>query len=206
MDFSQSRYSSYVSTVLFTKKGQGVTVTGHHHNLIFWGMGRSAVVFKIKGEDRVIKIFYPPFEKIALEEQRNYEKVKGNHFYPNIYESGANYLVMDFIDGKTFFQCLAEGIPLKKNYVEQVDNALQAARRSGLNPSDIHLHNLIVTKEEHVRIIDIARFSQKKQCSQWDDLKSSYERHYHRFYFPKKVPKWIMNAIAKLYRLLKSAK
>ncbi|WP_227994855.1 protein kinase family protein [Oceanobacillus sp. CFH 90083] len=175
----------------------------HHCHLKLYGMGRSAAVFQIKNENKVIKIFYPSFEKIAIEEKQNYEKLNGNPYYPTIYESGANYLVMDFIEGKTFFECLAEGIPLKSHYIEQVDNGLQYAKEAGLNPSDIHLHNLILTKEGDVRIIDVARFSQEKKCTQWDDLKCGYTKYYQRAYFPKKIPRWIMYTVSKLYRLYK---
>lgn len=197
----ESKYQHYVASIKWVHKRKTVTVIDHHPNLEFIGKGRSAVVFKIKKEARVIKVFYPPYEKTALQEKRNYEKVNGSLYYPTIYEGGPNYLVMDLIAGKTFFQCLSEGIPIKTAYVKQVEVALQEARNNGLNPSDIHLHNLLVTSEGQVRIIDIARFSQTKQCQQWHDLKKGYKRHYHRFYFPKKVPKWLMNGVACFYRI-----
>ncbi|MFS0752107.1 protein kinase family protein [Oceanobacillus sp. 1P07AA] len=196
-----SRYNFYVSSVSFLNKNNHVKVLKHHPDLQVYGMGRSAVVFKVIGEHRVIKIFYPPFEETAIQEKNNYEKLKGSNYYPTIYESGPNYLVMDLIEGKTFFECLAEGILLKSDYVHQVDNGLQYARDVGLNPSDIHLHNLIVTKEGSIKIIDVARFSQEKQCTQWQDLKNGYEKYYHRTYFPTKIPKWIMNSVSKIYRL-----
>ncbi|GAF11430.1 serine/threonine protein kinases [Bacillus sp. JCM 19045] len=201
-----SSYLFYVSSIKWVKKRQGVSIVDHHPDLTFLGMGRSAVVFKLKHEPRVIKVFYPPFEQTAVQEKQNYDKVQGIRFYPKIYESGPNYLVMDFIAGKTFFQCLAEGIPLKDSYVKQVDTALVEARNKGLNPSDIHLHNLLVMSDDQVRIIDIARFSQTKRCQQWHDLKKGYQMHYHRFYFPKKVPKWLMNGVAWFYQRLKTEK
>ncbi|BAC13241.1 protein kinase family protein [Oceanobacillus iheyensis] len=197
-----SRYNFYVSTVSFINKNRQVKVLQHHPDLQIYGTGRSAVVFKVNGEHKVIKIFYPPFEETAIQEKNNYEKLEGSNYYPTIYESGPNYLVMDLIEGKTFFECLAEGILLESDYVHQVEEGLQYAREVGLNPSDIHLHNLIVTKEGSIKIIDVARFSQEKQCTQWQDLKNGYEKYYHRTYFPTKIPKWIMNSVSKLYRLL----
>ncbi|WP_142420063.1 protein kinase family protein [Shouchella clausii] len=148
-------------------------------------------------------MFYPPFEHLAMEEARNYEKVAGISFFPRLYEAGEGYLVMDFISGKTFFDCLAEGVAITKDHVAQVDKALELARRAGLNPSDIHLHNLLLTETGAVRLIDIARFSQKKQCTQWQDLKRGYERHYGQRYFPKRVPKWLMRIVAYFYQLRK---
>lgn len=200
---NQSRYNDLASTVLFAKRNGRIKVLRHHDDLKLHGTGRSAAVFKIKNENRVIKIFYPTFEKTAIQEKQNYESLNGNPYYPTVYEAGTNYLVMDFIEGKTFFECLAEGIPLKPHYIEHVDNGLEFAKAAGLNPSDIHLHNLILTKEDEVRIIDVARFSQKKMCTQWEDLKSGYIRYYQHPFFPKKIPKWAMYAVSKLYRLYK---
>ncbi|MFD1415132.1 protein kinase family protein [Oceanobacillus jeddahense] len=197
----QSRYAHYVSTVLFQKRNRRMKVLNHHRDLELYGMGRSAAVFKLKNENRVIKIFYSPFEETAKEEKQNYEKLNGNDYYPVIYEAGKNYLVMDFIEGKTFFECLAEGIPLEPYYMEEVDRGLQYAEKAGLNPSDIHLHNLILTKKGNVHIIDVARFSQEKKCTQWNDLKWAYTRYYQHAYFPKKIPRWVMYTVSKLYRL-----
>ena len=196
----QSMYNHYVTTVLFTKKHRRIKILGHHSDLELYGAGRSAAVFRIKNEHKVIKIFYPSFEKTAVEEKLNYEKLHGSPYYPTIYEAGSNYLVMDFIEGKTFFECLAEGIPLTSQHIKDVDNGLNAAREAGLNPSDIHLHNLILTKEGAVRLIDTARFSQEKKCTQWEDLKWAYARYYQRTNFPKKIPRWVMYAVSKLYR------
>ncbi|MFD1067156.1 protein kinase family protein [Oceanobacillus locisalsi] len=200
---THSIYAYYVSTVLFADNTKRVHVLQHHSDLLLYGMGRSAAVFKMKYENRVIKIFYPQYNQITEEEKQNYEKLNGSTYYPAIYEAGINYLVMDFMEGKTFFECLAEGIPLKPYHIKHVDNGLQYARSVGLNPSDIHLHNLILTNNDNVRIIDVARFSQEKACTQWDDLKRAYRQYYQRPFFPKKVPKWVMHTITKLYRLYK---
>ncbi len=106
-----------------------------------------------------------------------------------------------------FFQCLAEGIPLKDSYVKQVDTALVEARNKGLNPSDIHLHNLLVMSDDQVRIIDIARFSQTKRCQQWHDLKKRLSNALSPVLFSeKKVPKWLMNGVAWFYQRLKTEK
>ncbi|GIN12081.1 serine/threonine protein kinase [Shouchella clausii] len=196
-------YRDELAHIVFVRKGRNIALKNTPANWELIGKGRSAYVFKIIGEQRAIKVFYPPFEHLAMEEARNYEKVAGISFFPRLYEAGEGYLVMDFISGKTFFDCLAEGVAITKDHVAQVDKALELARRAGLNPSDIHLHNLLLTETGTVRLIDIARFSQKKQCTQWQDLKRGYERHYGQRYFPKRVPKWLMMIVAYFYQLRK---
>ncbi|BBP91193.1 hypothetical protein BsIDN1_48110 [Bacillus safensis] len=83
--------------------------------------------------------------------------------------------------------------------IEQVDDALEEAREKGLNPSDIHLRNLILTKEGRIRVIDVARFTQTKACHQWDDLKTAYA-YYQKPFFPKKAPRLWLEVIAYLYK------
>ncbi|MDI5789968.1 hypothetical protein PO124_21010 [Bacillus licheniformis] len=46
----------------------------------------------------------------------------------------------------------------------EVDRALNDARRKGLNPSDIHLRNLILTPSGTIKVIDVARFCRRKNA------------------------------------------
>ena len=39
------------------------------------------------------------------------------------------------------------------------------ARQRGLNPSDIHLRNIFLTDRGEIKVIDVARFGQKKSVS-----------------------------------------
>ncbi len=96
-------YHSYAKTVVFQEDKSTYHVKAHHPDLTICGVGRSATAFKLKGEPLVLKVFYPPYENIAEQEQHNYRKVKDSSYYPTLYESGSNYLVIDHIDGHTFF-------------------------------------------------------------------------------------------------------
>ena len=81
-----------------------------HEDLEFIGAGRSAFVFKIKATEKVIKVFFPPFTAVAKEEARIYRKLQGIDYFPSLYEAGENYLVIDYLSGNTFFDCLSKGI------------------------------------------------------------------------------------------------
>lgn len=151
------------------------------------GKGRSAYVFLYKkdGKKMALKVFFPSYQHIARKEAAIYEKLSGSSYYPEIYESGDQYILMEYIKGYTFYECLTKGIPIKKQMIEQVDDALEEAREKGLNPSDIHLRNLILTKEGRIRVIDVARFTQTKACHQWDDLKAAYAYYQKPFSLKK---------------------
>ncbi len=164
------------------------------------GVGRSAAVFKIKDENKVMKVFFPGHEKTAKEEAEIYQLLAGSEFYPAVYDSGAHYLVIDYVEGKTFFQCLSEGIRIEKKHIDEVDEALGVARNRGLKPSDVHLRNIILKPDGHIMMIDLARFRQDKAYDrQWDDLKKVW-KYYHKSYFPKRLPAIVLNGAAFLYK------
>ena len=194
------RYGDLANSVVYMMKGTRVVLAEKDDRLRLIGEGRSAFAFRISGTDLVLKVFFPPFERIAAEEAEIYKELKGNPFFPALHDSGSNYLVIDYVQGTTLFNCLVKGIPIASRHIKEVDDALQLAREKGLNPSDIHLRNIIVTPKGDVRLIDVARFRQTKKCSQWDDLKIAFYKFYKHKRFPKKVPVYAMNLVAFFYK------
>lgn len=194
-----NHYEQYAG-VTFEQHGQDTRVTAYHPDLELHGIGRSAAVFRIKARRLVIKVFFPGYTHIAGEEAVIYRKLEGLSQFPSLYEAGPNYIVIDYIEGKTLFECLIEGIWIDPAYIKQVDEALVAARRLGLTPSDVHLRNLILTPEGRIYLIDLARFRQGQQIDhQWEDLKRMYRLYRLRF-MPKRYPERLLNGVAYLYR------
>lgn len=194
-----NHYEQYAG-VTFEQHGQDTRVTAYHPDLELHGIGRSAAVFRIKATRLVIKVFFPGYTHIAGEEAVIYRKLEGLSQFPSLYEAGPNYIVIDYIEGKTLFECLIEGIWIDPAYIKQVDEALVAARRLGLTPSDVHLRNLILTPEGRIYLIDLARFRQGQQVDhQWEDLKRMYRLYRLRF-MPKRYPERLLNGVAYLYR------
>lgn len=177
-----------------------ISILDKDSTLEFVGAGRSAVVFKIASTNKALKVFFPNCKDIAKEEAEIYGILKGNPYYPTLYEAGDNFLLIDYIEGYTLFECLTQGIKLSESTIEETDHALSLARQAGLNPSDIHLRNIILTPKGKVMLIDVARFRQVKDCPQWTDLKKVYFTCYSKTYFPKKIPVHMLNTIAYLYK------
>ncbi|QDP41217.1 protein kinase family protein [Radiobacillus deserti] len=193
-------YQQLAKRVQLTLEKNEVSVISHDPRLTHIGSGRSAAVFRVNHLPVALKVFHPDFSHLASEEAEIYQDLKGIDYFPSLYDAGDSYIVMDFIDGKTLFQCLAAGIPIPIEVIQHVDTAIELARERGLNPSDIHLRNILLTAEQNVKIIDVVRFKQQKACTQWDDLKSAYFHFYSKPYFPKKMSDKNLNRIAKLYK------
>jgi predicted Ser/Thr protein kinase len=196
-------YAQLANEVMLSKKKGIIVVEKKPQILTKIGEGNSACVFRIGHGKKAIKIFLPMFKKIAATEAYIYRRLGQSSYYPNLYDYGENYLVIDYIEGKTLYQCLLEGHYIERHVILKVDKALSYARERGLNPSDIHLRNIILTPDQTVKLIDVARFLQTTRCRQWDDLKFAYETFYTRRFFPKKWPRQLLESIALTYRLFK---
>lgn len=170
------------------------------HQLKVVGKGRSAFVFKIESEDKVIKVFFPEFIHLAVQEAEIYRRLGNSPYFPTIFETGQNFIVMEYIEGYTFYDCLTKGIAITNEMIQKVDDALDHARSKGLNPSDIHLRNLILTVSGDVKVIDVVRFTQRKKCYQWDDLKEAHNRFYKNGLAKRKIPKYIIELVALFYK------
>ncbi|KPB04998.1 serine/threonine protein kinase [Bacillus sp. CHD6a] len=194
-------YQQLAESVVFKRTHKNVIVDSYDiQKLTIAGSGRSAYVFKLKNTSKVLKVFYPPFEHLAKREAQIYDKLKGIPYFPVMHDSGRNYIVIDYIEGSTLFECLVMGKHIEENVLEEVDHAILLAKNRGLNPSDIHLHNILITTDGKVKLIDVVRFEQDKHCTQWDDLKRGYHKFYKKRMFPKKLPSKLLLMIAYFYK------
>ncbi|MFZ3590059.1 protein kinase family protein [Bacillus sp. DJP31] len=193
-------YAELAASVIISQKGNDTVLLHQDSSLSLVGTGRSAFVFRIQSTNYALKVFFPSFKHIALEEAEIYRGLKGISYFPELYGVGENFIVIDFIQGDTLFECLRKGIRVSKHHIEEIDLALQLARERGFNPSDIHLRNLLVTTQNEIMIIDVARFRQTKNCQQWSDIKTVYHKFYLSPFFPKKIPSFILNKMASLYK------
>ncbi|MCM3637497.1 protein kinase family protein [Sporosarcina luteola] len=164
------------------------------------GTGRSAFVFRIKSTMKAMKVYFPAFSHIAKEEAEIYGQLQDIVYYPSVYASGTNFIVIDYIEGDTLFDCLVQGTVVKSTHIVEIDRALSLATARGLNPSDIHLRNIFITTEDKIKIIDVARFRQKKNCRQWGNLKRAYRQVYCKRLFPKRIPAALLSAVAWIYK------
>ncbi|MFX3673388.1 MAG: protein kinase family protein [Paenisporosarcina sp.] len=193
-------YSELAKTVIISSKKN--RLLHYDDSLTLVGTGRSAFVFRIKSSSKVIKIFFPEFTYIAKEEAEIYRVLRDISYFPTIYDSGLNYLVIDYVEGYTLFECINYGIPITEYHISEIDQALSLASDRGLNPSDIHLRNILITSNNEIKLIDVARFKQTKNCTQWNDLKFAYRHLYKKRFFPKKIPAPLMNIMAFFYKKL----
>jgi predicted Ser/Thr protein kinase len=194
------KYQQLADSVIMEEKGRIPQLKSYSNSLQLIGTGRSAYVFKVKDEEVALKVFFPHKTHIAPEEAAIYRKLPSGSYYPTLHEAGKNFIVIDYIDGHTLFHYLENGIYIREENIHAINDALEMARNVGLNPSDIHLKNIIITSKQEVKLIDVARFRQTKKDRQWDDLQKVYFKGYAKSYFPKRIPRALLNCISAVYK------
>lgn len=192
-----SMYQELVNSVVINKKNRLMDFNPFLHLV---GTGRSAFVFRIESSNKAIKVFFPDSVYIAKEEAEIYRSLKNIPYFPCIYETGANYVVMDYVERDTLFDCMTNGRVITEAHIKEIDHALALASSTGLNPSDIHLRNIFITPDDEIKLIDVARYRQKKDCKQWGNLKKAHRQFYCKRFFSKKVPSSFLNTVAFLYK------
>src|SRR5690625_710044 len=88
------------------------------------GQGRSAAVFRRVGSMRAVKVFYSGQQDLAEKEGKIYEQLSKHVYYPELFEVGDGYLVIEYLEGMTLYDCLVSGVPITPRMVTMVDEAL----------------------------------------------------------------------------------
>lgn len=194
------KYEKLAASVIMEEKGRIPKLKSYDKTLQLIGTGRSAHVFKVQHEQVALKVYFPHKAHLAAEEAAIYKELSSSSYYPTLHDVGANYIVIDYLEGHTLFECLENGLFVSEDKIRDINEALNIARKVGLNPSDVHLKNIIITNKQEIKLIDVARFRQTKKDRQWDDLQKLYFKGYVKSYFPKRIPKFILHSIAAIYK------
>jgi hypothetical protein len=174
------------------------------------GAGNYAGVFTHPNlQDEVVKV-YAPGRPGWEDEVEVYRKLGEHPAYSSCLHAGERgdlrYLVLKKLRGKTFYQCLVQGLTIPQQVIDDIDAALDYARARGLYPHDVHGKNVMVSEGRGL-VVDVSDFLKDEPCSMWDDLKKAYSYLYSPLMAnnPVPVPEWVLNGVRKGYRLFRSA-
>lgn len=115
------------------------------------GYGSQGKVYKMS-PDRCIKIYLR--EKHAKREAKALRSAASSRFFPKIYETGPNYIVMEYIEGKALNNYLEEEGKLSKPIIKEIVMMLKEMERLNFTRVDARLRHIIITKENEVKVID----------------------------------------------------
>ncbi|WP_051620917.1 serine/threonine protein kinase [Paenibacillus sp. UNC451MF] len=158
----------------------------------------AAVVSHPDFSDMAVKVYAPG--RPGLEDETEVYRLLGKHpAYSECYHTGECYLILRRLSGITLYNCILRGIPIPRRVIDDIDSALDYARRKGLNPHDVHGKNVML-KDGRGIVVDVSDFLKEESCSMWDDLKTAYDRFYFPVLHHMPVPEFLLTAVRKGYR------
>jgi serine/threonine protein kinase len=165
------------------------------------GVGNSAAVFQPKERpDVVVKVYAPGQASVADREADIYARLGNSAYFPRCFGHGDGFLVMEYRQGTNIYDCLVQGLFIPEQVIRDVDAAIAYARERGLNPSDIHVKNILV-HEGRGYLVDVSDYLSEKACKRWDTLKQAYYDYYLDLYKPGlAVPTWLLETIRNWYK------
>lgn len=107
-------------------------------------------------------------------------------YYPSVYAYTDQFMITDLVKGDTFHSLVGHDTELKARYQEEINQAILDAKIAGLSAFDLHNHNIMLTHDGDIRIIDVGRYGigvdeDTLQCGLFSGLfGSSRRKHKHR--------------------------
>jgi hypothetical protein len=163
----------------------------------------AAVLLHPDFEDWVVKIYAPGREGLE-EEVEVYARLGRHPAFSECLHAGETHLILKRLKGITLYDCLRKGIRIPIQAIEDIENALNAAREKGLRPNDIHAKNVMLVGGRGA-VVDVSDFLEQEDCEMWDDLKKAYYKLYVPLLLrrPMPLPSFVLNGIRKGYRWLR---
>jgi serine/threonine-protein kinase len=173
---SQADYCPYDGTPVPHEIGVGSVLGGRYHIIGELGRGGMGTVFRAWQSDLsrpvAIKVLHPYLasEPEVRARFRREAKVVARLSHPGVvelydvgeHESGAPYLVMEYVPGESLDEVFADGSPLASRQalqlVRQIANALSCAHDAGVIHRDLKLANLLLVPQagapDRVKVVD----------------------------------------------------
>jgi predicted Ser/Thr protein kinase len=115
------------------------------------GKGRQGAVFNISS-DRCVKIYWNP--KSAMREAEVLNACKGSGITPKLYETGQNYVVMEYIPGQSLQEYLEGKSEFPATMVNKIVSLFKQMERLQFSRMDVATKHVIITKKQELKIID----------------------------------------------------
>ncbi len=116
--------------------------------------GAHGAVFKMN-EDQCVKIYAD--KRICEIEGKAYAAAQDSTIVPRLYETGDNYIIMEYIDGPSLDAYLRKKGRVPTQMAKQFIFVIREMERLGFERRDAALRHLILNKYKELKVIDIVK-------------------------------------------------
>lgn len=165
------------------------------------GTGNYAAVFYHPSySDLVVKI-YAPDRSGWMEEVEVYHRLGSHPAFSECIYAEEGLLILKRLYGVTLYDCMHQGIQIPPQVIEDIDAALDYARKRELHPHDVHGRNIMMLEGRGL-VVDVSDFLHEEACSAWNDLKKAYYWLYLPVFCPLRLrmPYSVLDIVRKFYR------
>ncbi|MCM3674225.1 kinase [Peribacillus simplex] len=147
-------------SITVTRNEQKELVIHNPTSYPFIGKGLQGAVFKLS-EDSCVKIFLKP--EVAKQEKEAMLKGQGLTFMPKLFESGHNYIIMEYIYGPSLRDYLQEHGTITESITRQIVFMKREMKRLGFTNLDICvIRHIFVDKQQILKTVDHANAYKRK--------------------------------------------
>lgn len=132
-------------------KGLKTLIIDNPTNYPLIGMGSQGAVFKLS-EKKCVKIYTDPLQaKMETE-----ALIAGQHlsFFPKLYETGSNFVVMEFFNGPTLKEYLRNCTYIPDSITKSLLSILKAMKETNFTMIDAPLRHIFVQENEELKLVD----------------------------------------------------
>ena len=151
--------------------GKGVKVESNVP-LPLIGKGHQGAVFRIS-EDKVVKLYGK--EHQCEQEKEVLLSCQDLSFIPTVYETGPNYVVMEFLDGPDLNSFLKTQMELPKEVTKELLHILKQMKERGFKLIDAPLRHVFITKNGYKMVDHVFAFT-REQNRPLELFQNLYER------------------------------
>lgn len=139
--------------------GEGVKVESSITQPLI-GKGHQGAVYRV-AEDKCVKIYGNP--KYAKQEQEVLLSNQDLSFIPKVYETGTNYVLMEYLLGPDLNTFLKKQSALSEDITRRLLDILTTQKKSGFKQIDAPLRHIIITNSGFKMVDHVFSFSRKQE-------------------------------------------
>lgn len=114
--------------------------------------GAHGAVFRLS-KDKCVKIYAD--SDIAKMEADAYKLSQNSDIIPKLYESGINYVILEYIEGVSLLEFLSRKKEIPFNTSRQFISLLREMQRIGFTRLDSSLRHFIIAQDGHIKVVDL---------------------------------------------------
>ncbi|WP_198508918.1 hypothetical protein [Bacillus sp. FJAT-44742] len=138
-------------TSITVSKGEKMLEIHNPTSFPLIGMGSQGAVFKLS-EEKCVKIYEDP-----VQAEMEGEALKaGQHlpFMPKLYETGQNYIVMEYFNAPNLKEYLKNCMFMPENIARKLLDILDGLKSAGFTMIDAPLRHIFVMENEELKVVD----------------------------------------------------